>query len=160
MIEGQTQTYRLEDTTKEAFGLFVAWLYIQKINIRVPEDQTSKLASALPILWVLAEKLLIPSLQNLTIDSIEQYRKDEKVILGPSIKYIYSNTSTGSPLRKLLVDQCASSVMRTAYSENPEIYPQEMLIELAGVMRGMIIDNKQPPAIRDMAQFHVKEDDE
>jgi len=159
MIEGQTQTYRLEDTTNEAFSLFVAWLYTQKINIEVAEDQTFK-ASALPILWVLAEKLLIPSLQNLTIDSIEQYRKDKKVILGPSIKYIYSNTSAGSPLRKLLVDQCASSVIRTAFSENPQYYPQEMLIELAGVMRGMITDNKQPPAIRDMAQFHVNEDDE
>ena len=32
-IEGQTQTYRLEDTTPGTFKLLVQWLYMQKLKI-------------------------------------------------------------------------------------------------------------------------------
>ena len=33
MVEGQTQTIRLEDVESEVFGLLVNWLFTQKIEL-------------------------------------------------------------------------------------------------------------------------------
>ena len=40
-VEGQTQTYRLEDISTNAFRLFVQWLYSQKIDLHVGIDSVS-----------------------------------------------------------------------------------------------------------------------
>jgi len=65
-IEGQTQTYRLDDTTERAFRLLVQWLYFQKFElIQLTDDwEQSSYGNAekaeemsLVELWVLADKL-------------------------------------------------------------------------------------------------------
>jgi hypothetical protein len=84
-VEGKTQTYRIEDTTEEAFRLVVQWLYSQKLvllqhtpNHPLLEDVTHLSGMAedesLVELWVLAAKLKTPKLQNAAIDSMEWIR--------------------------------------------------------------------------------------
>lgn len=60
-IEGETQVLELEDTEPRIFGIFVNWLYVQKIT-----DEDGQLASCSDCinLWILADKILVPSLQN------------------------------------------------------------------------------------------------
>jgi hypothetical protein len=74
--ESRTQKYEIEDTNPDTFRIFVQWLYSQKLtHIHYDEhwelevddvhniDCTKGTISRIE-LWVLAEKLLIPQLQN------------------------------------------------------------------------------------------------
>lgn len=76
-MKGQTQKYEIEDTNPETFRVFVQWLYSQKLNhIHYDEHlelelnnlghfiHCNKGTKSVIELWVLAEKLLIPQLQN------------------------------------------------------------------------------------------------
>lgn len=112
MTEGKTQTHTLEDTTERAFALFTQWVYTQKLDIR-PKDTRSPITvtsegEAFFELWVLADKLLVRSLQNLTIDLIHKMNTVHNMVWTSEIKYTYENTSLDSPLRRLLIDQVAS----------------------------------------------------
>jgi hypothetical protein len=81
-VEGETQTYTLEDTMAEVFDLFLHWLYTKSIKSNIRE-YTAQFAQRLETqkrfdeeilklvqLWVLTDNLLIPRLQNLTFDEI------------------------------------------------------------------------------------------
>lgn len=77
--EGRTLSVTLEHTNVEAFGLFLEWLYTTQIVIRSPEPNESfsdmckrkvGFNKALVDLWILADYLQIPKLQNLIIDKI------------------------------------------------------------------------------------------
>ncbi|PVH85686.1 hypothetical protein DL98DRAFT_605275 [Cadophora sp. DSE1049] len=81
--DGQTQTYRIEDTTVRAFRLFMQWLYSHNLTgLQVDpdyeydenDDEEDELEDAedmsLPELWVLADKFGMPCLQNAALEAI------------------------------------------------------------------------------------------
>jgi hypothetical protein len=84
-------------------------------------------------LWILADKLLIPELQNLVIDRIDDIREVTEAIPTDCLHSVYSNTSAGSPLRRWFVHQCATQLEPDWFIEHPEDFPHEMLIDLAAV---------------------------
>jgi hypothetical protein len=86
---------------------------------------------ALIQLWVLADKLLIPELQILVIDKIDDIR--EVTQATDCLDYVCKNTSAGSPLRRWFVHQCATQLEPGWFTEHPEHFPQEMLIDLAAI---------------------------
>ncbi|KAE9381305.1 hypothetical protein N431DRAFT_457906 [Stipitochalara longipes BDJ] len=115
-IEGQTQTYKIDDTTVEAFQYLVQWFYGQKFKSLVVSQTDIKIylaliriitsistsqaekdkakaqlktmpdpkishkfavrCSSLCRVWVLADRLQIPRVQNLVIDELERIRVD------------------------------------------------------------------------------------
>ena len=155
MIEGQTQTYRFEDTTEEVFSFLVEWLYAQKI-VLPPSNEYSSIS--LVKLWVLAEKLLMPGLQNCAIDLLHQRRIDTGRIATKTIQWVYDNTMFGCPLRKMFLDQCANKLIDTYVLDYPEEFPKDMLIELVVVLRGIVTDAKVAKVL-DPANYYVKEED-
>lgn len=82
-------------------------------------------------LWVLADKLLVPELQNLVLDKIDEIREVTQVIPTECLNYAYQNTSSDSPLRRWFVHQCVTQLEPEWFTEHPEHFPHEMLIELA-----------------------------
>ncbi|KUJ07470.1 uncharacterized protein LY89DRAFT_556207, partial [Mollisia scopiformis] len=62
--EGDTQSMVLNDADTNAFRLFVDWLYTQEI--RYDDAETSSMMT-LARLWILADRFLIPKLQNQTM---------------------------------------------------------------------------------------------
>ncbi|PMD39680.1 hypothetical protein L207DRAFT_566592 [Hyaloscypha variabilis F] len=143
-IEGQTQTYRLEDTTEEAVRLLIHWIYTQKLDITKFDDwkpapesperfAIRKQNDSLANHWVLAEKLFIHQLQNLAIEEIEDIRVCSRSIPLSVCRYVYQNTSAKNPLRRLLVDQCAAYIEADKYERIGADFPQEMLIDLVTV---------------------------
>lgn len=81
-------------------------------------------------LWVLADKLGIPILQNLAIRSMIDIGKD----FSPAVQtfnFIYENTAPHSHLRLLAVYQCAHQISSYRIKCNPEYFPKELLQELA-----------------------------
>ncbi|KAK0100224.1 hypothetical protein ONS95_008189 [Cadophora gregata] len=140
-IEGQSQTYRLEDTSPAAFRLLMEWFYLEKLTLLQTSpgyvldvtdmQQEFNEDMSLAELWVLAEKFAMPVLQNKIIDSMQQI-----VLIGDSIpsrtfQYIYANTAAGSALRKYAVKTCVRYRNEGQYSENADLHPPQMMVDIA-----------------------------
>jgi hypothetical protein len=123
-IEGQTQTYFIDDTTKEVFQLLVQWFYGQKFEpfatkaeldslreLRVSptplinnllSKKRRKHQSSLIGLWILADRLCIPAAQNLVVNELELIRKEYPHWRDPSpyhcLKYVYEHTLPGKKM--------------------------------------------------------------
>lgn len=137
-VEGQTQTYRLEDTTSRAFKLFVQWLYFEKLREdqfdgyteRNGEDQ-SVLDGALVEVWVLAEKFSVPLLQNAALKRINQLLYERsKSIATDYLEYIVENTAQDSLLRKYFIEIIGSTVKPSAFEAQAVDFPREILAQL------------------------------
>ena len=132
--EGQTQTYHLEDTSEDAVRLLVFWLYSQNLYLPLEESESwdyTRQMQALCSLWVLADKLIIPALQDAVVEKIDVERRRENLFPTSCLCYVYQNTAVGSPLRKLMLTYCAYGGFATSfYTDNPGQFPKEMLLEL------------------------------
>lgn len=106
-VEGQTQTYRLEDVLPSTFRLLVQWLYSNTFKV-IPIDRHRKGWEEIPAefeaqhnqlvqLWVLVERMIVPRLQNKVmeefLDAFEQQRTTAWVPIA------YAGIMAASPLR-------------------------------------------------------------
>jgi len=88
--------------------------------------------NALFKLWVLADMLLIPRLQNQIINKAERLSNEENPVPGGHfLKYVWENTASGSPLRRWILHQYATTVMPDVFQKRAYLFPHQMLIELA-----------------------------
>jgi hypothetical protein len=168
-IEGQTQTYNLEDIDTTAFRMLVHWLYTQNLDLTLEElekppamgdtvtptnqpspkylaeeeDQIPESVSAhelhLVQLWVIADRLLIPALQNAAIETLVRFWgvNDERIHGFGWIDYAYEHTQPLSPLRRLAVDTFAYVTEGYAwlkFKDNAHLLPKEFLVDLAVVL--------------------------
>lgn len=152
-IEGQTQTYTLDDTTEEVFSLLSQWFYTRKLEGEL--GGRDKATSNLYKLWVLAEKLLVLTLQNLIIDTIEMLRPKHNTVSTPSAQYIWSNATADSPLRRLFLQQCVWHLKGDVFRSSPDLFPKEMLSELCYLFREITTKQNVPP--RNLVDYYVKE---
>lgn len=116
-IEGQTQTYRIEDTSPGAFRIFVQWLYRQELDLFQLRGSPVELDGdsddcftedmALAELWVLADKMAVPALQNLVVSKIIAIREKTNAVAVTTLHYISRRTAIHSPLRSLMVSEVA-----------------------------------------------------
>ncbi|PMD39701.1 hypothetical protein L207DRAFT_583559 [Hyaloscypha variabilis F] len=120
----ESQSYTLEDVEAGVFRLMLQWLYGQKIeyyltqaeanSLRTPQhtEEQRKLVYGkieerqrlLVRLWVLAEMLMLPRLQNLVVDELDSIQRDWKNSFPwRCLNYVYANTAEYSPLRRLIL---------------------------------------------------------
>jgi hypothetical protein len=87
---------------------------------------------------VLIDHLLIPSFQIAIVKELEdlwnshKYPRRTKFI--DHVSYVYENTMPGSPLRNLMIDQCAYELGHGKTFIDREDLPQEMLLDLVRVL--------------------------
>jgi hypothetical protein len=132
--EGQTQTYRMvDDAPESAVHLLVHWLYTQKVDLAQIEGSAKEMSENdhLVRLWVLADRLLIGSLQDAVIHELEERSIEYNSANVAVLKYVYENTNPDSKLRRLLLHQCASRLDIATFTASAHLFPHEMLIELA-----------------------------
>jgi hypothetical protein len=133
--------------------LLSQWFYTQRLDGELGgKDKASR---NLIRLWVLAERLLIPSLQNLAIDTIEIFRRKHNAIWTDMFKYVWGNTAANSPLRRLFIQQCVWNLSKEGFSSSRIHFTTDMLVELCSEFREITLKQTAPP--RNMANFHVKE---
>lgn len=110
-VEGQTQTYVLDDIGEHGiatFTLFVEWLYTQKLDLlqelkyivdgdkeyrTIPANIRRIGAAEIQVaeMWIIAGKLLVPSLQNLAIEQLERISYHAKGVPSGVLKnYIFA----------------------------------------------------------------------
>jgi hypothetical protein len=157
-IEGQTQTYILEDTTPDSFERFVNWLYTQKIEAYKEGENVGIFFRITAQLYVLAQKFLIPRLQNCVLDAIENARSVSGYIPTFQIVYAWESTPSESPLRRLLLHYCSHNLRASRYWEIPEHFPKDMLLDLATLFRDMT-QEKKVAGSPDMKDFYVEEEE-
>lgn len=102
--EAQQQELFLPEDDVESFDLFVRWLYGALLeNISSDYDLLVYLE-----LVVLASKLCLEHLQNETMDQILGfYRLAAPKLSADTVRSIYWSTSTGDPLRRLVIQFAA-----------------------------------------------------
>ena len=88
----------------ESFDLLVRWLYSARLkNIRSDDDLLVHIA-----LVILANKLCLEHLHNETMDHILGfYRLAPPNLNADTIRSVYWDTSTGNPLRRLVIQSAA-----------------------------------------------------
>ncbi|TVY73307.1 hypothetical protein LSUE1_G005520 [Lachnellula suecica] len=134
--EGLTQTYALEETTKEVGRLLACWLYTRKVDSKQIEDPSLKEEEDIILveLWVLADELLISDLQNDVIRQLYDNANSDgqgRPIATNCLKYAYQATAKDSKLRHFLVDLVASLMWSDSFSSCAEDFPRQFLLEYA-----------------------------
>lgn len=131
------------------------WLYTQRLNGEL--GGKGKAGLNLPRLWILAEKLLMPRLQNLVIGLIESFRFKHSEICSSMFQYVWDNTCANSPLRRLYVHQCVWNLTKESYHSVLDHFPKQMLADICFQFRENA--NNQTKFSRNMVDFHVKEEE-
>jgi hypothetical protein len=152
--EGRTQVYVMEDTLPDTFRIFVHWLYSQKLthihyeeyydsNIEDEDGQIYANKCSLETqtrikLWVLAEKLLVPRLQNEVMELLGLISQTCTTPFEICVEYIYANTADSSPLRLFVVNLIAWTAPSREYKKYPHLYPYGFLLDLATVFSAAV----------------------
>ncbi|TVY73309.1 hypothetical protein LSUE1_G005522 [Lachnellula suecica] len=161
-VEVATQVYTLEDVSPGLVRLLIHWLYHQEISIECKKATKSLADMQLVNLWLLADRLLIPSLQNNVIWKIERLRREHRAVSTSCLNHVHEHTLPHSPLRVLFLHQCAFNMVHSRFSEKPDHFPKEMLLELAKLLSVTVSRSLagRKDARRDLTHFKVEEEDE
>jgi len=151
-IEGQTQTYRLEDVSEKCFMLFFEWIYSKNINASMPEALRDRLFLEL---WVLADKLLIPRLRTASMEAYKEFVAKRKALNLAPFEWVWENTAMGSPLRRVILHYTRKLGAET-FATKAEFFPKEMLIDLA-IFNSEILQRRAQDAGK-MADLNLKEE--
>lgn len=114
---------------------------------------------ALAELWVLADKLLIPALQNLSIKAIYRGESRTGVSQIRTLKYVYESATTSSHLRRYFVERTAYSMTVAAFRKYAEWFPKEMVVDIAAFAMECMAKGKLGISILklDLAPYMVSE---
>lgn len=133
----KTQTYDLGEVEENTVALLVAWIYSQKIV--TPEAAVNETFKAFQFnlvrLWVLADQLMIPQLQDVSIALLEESRASVERIPTTMLQYAYQNTTPQCKLREWFLYACARYFPSQKYSRTPENFPTEFLLALAAYFK-------------------------
>ncbi|KAE9374842.1 hypothetical protein N431DRAFT_503602 [Stipitochalara longipes BDJ] len=157
-IEGKTQVYRLEDTDPKIFRFLIQWIYKQtfkdcetksetkiekktgvrgrsfadrdQLGLEPPSKEVDSLYLNMVGLYVLAERLIIPRLQNYIMGSLKEVF-DNKAWSTAWMASAYEGTGADSPLRRFAVDMLLYQVPPNWKKEHEKHFPRELLVDLA-----------------------------
>lgn len=117
--------WRIEFIAPVMFGRVLSWLYTQQITV-AGEPRISHMEAIQ--LWLLAELLEIPKLQDAAILYLEQSRSFRKhQDLDPAfLQYVYSATTEASLIRNYIAETWDERVQRS----DATLLPQALLIDM------------------------------
>ena len=158
--EGANLTLDLEDTSPNTFDIFLDWLYTQKVPSDLEKGENGPdVLRQLVDLWLLADRLLIPKLQNEALVALEQTRIALHVRPKYSFNHVYENTVEGSPLRRYMVQLGGSGF--PSHKEIPlfqkDRYSKDMLFDMVNFMRTGNRENWVKFSEEELKQFFVSE---
>lgn len=144
--EGETKTYRLPDTTEEAFRLLMQYLYCPccfsmyqvsdawkgwaKNNRTIAASWVSKENENIVRMWVLADMLCMPELCDLALKDLDDGMKQSEDYPLDLMRLVFELTSKGSALRDHAFEFCRSSMTPDGLREFTDAFPVEIQQEL------------------------------
>ena len=153
MKEGLTKTMTLEDTTPAAFGQFVHWCYATQLN---DYDVSEPSVETLLDLWLLADKAMVPGLQNEVICAINNHKDLSATLQTQDFMKIWEQTSHDSPLLEFLVLQL---VYRAHGFIHGQKFPHSLWVRLFNYIRIAKFRSLEAPLPMSLikSQFFLKE---
>jgi hypothetical protein len=115
--EAKTNTAKFPEDDPEAFDVLLDWLYGGSLppvtrTLREGEENLYDMSWDWQDVFVLADKLCIPELMDVTMDFCREYDYEENSFPAlESIEQGYKITSAGSVLRKYLAMSCAYLIL-------------------------------------------------
>lgn len=147
--------------------LLVHWIYSQKVDLeqlrsnKEDEFYFANMYRALVKLYVLGDKLLIPLLQDATIEAMEEFNQKFNILPTHIIRYIYENTAPISTLRRFLVRRSASRRWATNDNLMAEQATPEFLVDVVHALHEIMTkstrDKLRPSS--DMSIFKIAKDE-
>jgi hypothetical protein len=141
-FQGKSQIYKLPNTSAAAFRLSMQWMYSLRftiIQLMWPEDKAEiadfeakakEEDEALIELWILGDKLLMPSMQNDILFDIDEINSIVQKDLLYGLQYLMEHTDEKSPLRRYFVENVAWSYDMKALKKIEDL-PKNFLLEVA-----------------------------
>ena len=107
----------------------------------------------------LAEKLLIPQMQNEVLHLLNTVGQTCLLPFVYSLHGIYANTSEDSPLRRFVVNLLAWSLESDGYKRRSDLYPNAFLLDLATVFSAAVPERtaRNRRARADVRDYYVEE---
>ena len=115
----------LLDTDPTAFELLVKWLYQGQIEdvSAMPMEKKWDYAEACQKLYILCDKITLPTLKNFAIDQFRKGCNEAGLVPGPEeMKPIYEKTPASSPFRKLVSRIAARQIMDPESTNDARTY--------------------------------------
>jgi hypothetical protein len=126
----------MEDVEGEVFGCMVHWFYTQKDETQSDGTRVDDLPKFVK-LWILAERCILPRLQNAALTNIYNHLNNIFTPLPTGdtipdafkqvIDIIFSSAEQYDIMRKLLVDVCAAQGSKTLGTLIPHM-PQALMV--------------------------------
>ena len=147
----------ITDVSPRIFGMMVNWLYTQEITDEKGNPPSCRLSVEL---WILADRFMMPALQNCAIEALNQARIQGSSVSADLVKRIYDNTTEGSPLRAYIVDVFVKDTTGGLRDNDP---PQFM-VDVVNEMRALARASKKrkaeetpkwQPSAKHMKMYHV-----
>ena len=131
--EAKTGVVNLPNDEPRIFEIFQSYIYAGSLDL-LPEQVSD--ASLLVALWVFADKMQFPGLQNAAIEALRhQACNPPSHFRLKDLQYAFDNTTEASPLRKFITDlyvwDAAIDVSISTWLE--ERYPKAFIV---GVVEG------------------------
>ncbi|KAG4412672.1 hypothetical protein IFR04_014175 [Cadophora malorum] len=141
-VEGQTQEYALTDTTEGAVSLFTEWMYTGNIVLVLPQDANDPKVPTtqgdLLGLWILADKLLVPRLQNRALLLFEGSRVKHNHIHMGQLMNAWTNTGDGCGLRRYLTNIIVRLLPKEVYKKHQQYFTKDMLLDVAFLVKDIL----------------------
>ncbi|KAH9222241.1 hypothetical protein DL95DRAFT_402216 [Leptodontidium sp. 2 PMI_412] len=152
MLEGTTQTMRLDDVEAEVFRVLVHYLYFRELDdssFIILEDATGEACDfdflLLAKLWKLGERFLMPALQNEVViellegrDSVSDERLKKFAVYVCSTEGDPKEDGPQGKLKRVLLDIVAFTEYRSLFTEIMLSLSIDMVIEVAHVLKGHV----------------------
>jgi hypothetical protein len=124
------------------FGIFVNWLYMQKIKIDSGCEWPVRCV-LLANIWLLADRVMVPGLQKeaLRLLILEHVWRGDGEFPPSQYERIYRKTTQDSPLRKCIVHMWPNRII-----SNSDLYPRELLVDIInGPLKRKLEDESLDP---------------
>jgi len=147
--EANSRSMTLHDTEAKTFGLLVSYIYVGELD-----NAGIITADDLLRLWILADRVLIPKLQNHVLRIIETLAEFEPSV--DLLHHIYHRDHQYSLLRDFISEFFA--MRQCAVLADPEDLPKDMLAEIFVVARELLIKKGGKFTHRRLCKFLVEEE--
>lgn len=102
------------------------------LRLAVDLDGVRLSISDLVELWILAERMRMPRLQNQALNTLDQMRGGAELIPQSTYKRVYDRTKDGSPLRRYIVSLVSRGKSPLT---QPFYFPHQMLYDVVNQMK-------------------------
>ncbi|KAE8446872.1 hypothetical protein EG329_011503 [Mollisiaceae sp. DMI_Dod_QoI] len=135
--EGNVETYDMQHVDERTAKLLIQWLYTENLVVKqLKEDwvEDGKVANEedrnLIDLWVLADELQMPALQNATVETMYRTaRKTRMTISNRNKQRLYRKTAKGSKLRLFLCQYIAHHAAPASYGLDSVPNPHDFWVD-------------------------------